>query len=162
MRWHASGYRNELEQSERPQGPWIVETDSVDQVEDLARNRLRSLTKATIVPFPAFDRGFVSETTSAMRLNGKDLLPGNVKLLQQARETLALSPERLLLTALAADDLSLRPKARLQDVMQDTVGFTLDGAPVTLYLNPYTHLPTAVDYSGPLARSGYWAFAGTR
>jgi hypothetical protein len=48
----------------------------------------------------------------------------------------------------------------MQSVHQNVVVFTLDGAPVRVYLNADTHLPTAVDYSGPLARSGYWAFLG--
>ncbi len=43
---------------------------------------------------------------------------------------------------------------------QNVIAFNLDGAPVRLYLNAYTHLPTAVDYSGPAARGEYWAFLG--
>jgi hypothetical protein len=81
-------------------------------------------------------------------------------LLAVSRETLALSPERLLLTALNGGDLRLGRGTVMQGTPQDVANFTVDGAPVTLFLNRYTHLPTAVDYAGPLARSGYWAFAG--
>lgn len=48
----------------------------------------------------------------------------------------------------------------LQSVPQNVIVFGLDGAPVRIYLNAYTHLPSAVDYSGPLAHSSYWAFLG--
>ena len=43
---------------------------------------------------------------------------------------------------------------------QDVISFTYDGAPVRLYLNVHTHLPTAIDYSGPMARDGYWRLLG--
>lgn len=160
VRWHATGYRNELEQSERPEGPWMVEADSVEQEEDLARNRIRSLTSAKVVPFPAFTTGFLADQAAAVRLSGGQMIAGNFRLLLLSRETLALSPERLLLTALTANDLDLVRSSILQGVPQDVVRFTLDDAPVTIFLNRYTHLPTAVDYDGPVARSGYWAFGG--
>ena len=160
IRWHATGYRNELEQSERPEGPWIQEFDTVEQVEDLAQGRVRSVTAAKVVPFPSFAAGFVADRTAAVRLNGNSPAPGNLKLLMEAKEALALSPERLLLTALDASDLHMLPRRVIQGVPQDVVRFTLDGAPATIFVNGYTHLPTAIDYSGPLARSGYWAFVG--
>jgi hypothetical protein len=80
--------------------------------------------------------------------------------IQITQERVALSPERLLLTALDAPDTRRDPDTVLQSVPQNVVVFTLDGAPVHVYLNAYTHLPTAVDYSGPLAHSSYWAFLG--
>ncbi len=95
-----------------------------------------------------------------MRLSGESASPGTPQQLKIVHEREALSPERLLLTAIDAPDLHLEPDAILQSVPQNVVAFSLDGAPVHIYLNAYTHLPTAVDYSGPLARSGFWAFLG--
>ena len=51
-------------------------------------------------------------------------------------------------------------RIRLQSIPQNVVAFTLDHAPVRIYLNIYTHLPTAVDYSGSLARGGFWKYLG--
>ena len=48
----------------------------------------------------------------------------------------------------------------LQSVPQVVIRFTLDGAPVRVFLNAYTHLPTAMDYSGPLAHASYYAYLG--
>ncbi len=73
---------------------------------------------------------------------------------------MALSPERLLLTALDSGDAHVEADVMMQAVPQNVIVFTLDQAPVHIYLNAYTHLPTAVDYSGPLARSSYWAYMG--
>jgi len=44
--------------------------------------------------------------------------------------------------------------------MQNLCRVSLDDAAVRIYLNAYTHLPSAMDYSGPLAHSSYYAFLG--
>jgi hypothetical protein len=86
--------------------------------------------------------------------------PGTPQQVQSAHERMALSPERLLLTALDAPDLHATPNVTWHSISQNVVSFTLDGAPVTVFLNPYTYLPTAVDYSGPLAHGGFWNYLG--
>jgi hypothetical protein len=86
--------------------------------------------------------------------------PGTLQQVEAAEERMALSPERLLLTALESPDLHSLPDVILQDVPQNVFSFTLDGAPVKVYLNAYTHLPTAIDYSGPLAHSNFWNYLG--
>jgi len=73
---------------------------------------------------------------------------------------MALNLERLLLTALDSPDVRTEPNVVLQGVQQNVVVFSLDGSPVRIFLNAYTHLPTAMDYSGPLAHSSYYAFLG--
>ncbi|MEO5866914.1 MAG: MBL fold metallo-hydrolase [Sphingomonas sp.] len=160
IEWHASGYRNELEQSERPEGPYTTEFDDIVELHDVAGGRLATTTNATISPYPPFAQGLVADRTTAMKVAGGTGSAGNAALLATARETLALSPERLLLTASAARDLQREPDAMLQNVPQQIVRFSLDGAPVRIFLNGFTHLPTAVDYSGASARAGYWRFLG--
>jgi hypothetical protein len=39
VQWTASGYRNELEQSERPEGPYITDFLSIREVDDYAGSR---------------------------------------------------------------------------------------------------------------------------
>lgn len=160
IEWRGSGYRAGLEQSERPEGPYIVEFDTVVETHDVAGQRLASTTSALSAPFPRYTTGVVADRTAAMKQSGTAASAGNPDLLAAARETLALSPERLLLTALDAADLSQEADEVLQDIPHNVVRFSLDGAPVRIFLNAFTHLPTAVDYSGPLARSGYWRFLG--
>jgi hypothetical protein len=80
----------------------------------------------------------------------RHLLEASVKV---TAERVALSPARLLLTALDANDSRTEPDVRLHGINHHVVSFMLDGAPVRIYLNPYTHLPTAFDYAGPAAHT---------
>ncbi len=158
--WEALGYRNELEESERPEGPYIVEFDTVHEIHDFSTHRIRHTTEAAVYPIFQFSQGSVSDGTVAMAFSGDRKSPSTPEQVKLLAERQALSPERLLLTALDAPDVRREPDAVLQAVPQHVVTFTLDGAPVKIFLNAYTHLPTACDYSGPLARTGYWAFLG--
>jgi hypothetical protein len=156
IQWEAVGYRNELEQSERPEGPYIVEFDAISETHDYAGRRYRRIVEASVYPGPSFSSGLVVADGIGMAVSGPSG-PDQVKI---AAERQALSPESLLLTASDAKDLELEPDVVLQAIPQRVLKFTLDGAPVKVYLNPYTKLPTAVDYSGPLAHSGYWRYLG--
>lgn len=130
------------------------------EVHDFAGHRFSSSTDATVYPVFKFSSGSVVDGNVAMRLSGNTKMAGTPQQVQIVREREALSPKRLLLTALDAPDTHIEPDAVLQSVPQNVIAFSLDGAPVRVYLNAYTHLPTAVDYSGPAARSDYWAFLG--
>lgn len=160
VQWEASGYRNELEQSERPEGPYVTEFDTISEIHDMAGDRYRNVTEAAVYPVFKFSTGNVMVHGVGMRFSGAQKAAGSPAQVEIIRERLELSPERLLVTALDAGDTHAEPDRVLQSVPQNVVVFTLDRAPVRIYLNAYTHLPTAVDYSGPLAHSGYWAFLG--
>lgn len=160
IRWKAHGYRNLLEQSERPEGPYFADFFTSEELHDLKGHRFRRQAESTVFPLYRYSSTTVVSQDAAMTISGGHKLPGHHDESQIRQEEMALSPERLLLTALDAPDTHLEPDAPLQSLSQHVVAFTLDGAPVRLYLNPYTALPTGVDYSGPLARSGYWSFLG--
>jgi hypothetical protein len=57
-------------------------------------------------------------------------------------DRVALSPERLLLTAASAPDLKSLPRETLWHVPQDVVGFTWRGMQVRLYMDRNLHLPS--------------------
>lgn len=160
VQWQAKGYRNMIEQSERPQGPYMTEFNTIKEIHDYHGQRFLRKVDVTILPYPSRSVGIALDKSIAMRLNGKTKSAGTPQLAQLARERLALSPERLLLTAFDAADCRAEPDAVLQGVPQNVLAFSMDGAPIRIYLNAYTHLPTAVDYSGPLARSGFASFLG--
>ena len=160
VQFEASGYRNELEESERPEGPYITEFDTLSEIDDFANQRYRSVTEAEVYPVFKSNTGSLVDQNVDMRLNGDQQAVGTPQQVQLARERIALSPERLLLTALDAGDVHMAADTILQSIPQKVVAFSLDGALVQIYLNTYTHLPTAVDYSGPIARSSYWTFLG--
>jgi len=160
VQWDAFGYRNEVEESERPEGPYVTEFNTISETHDFSSNRYRNVTQLEIYPVVKATTGTVVVNGIAMRLAGDRQGVGTPQQAQLAHERTALSPERILLTALDAGDVHAEPDTMLQSVPQNVIAFTLDQAPVRIYLNAYTHLPTAVDYSGPLARSNYWAYLG--
>jgi hypothetical protein len=160
IQWDAFGYRNEIEESERPEGPYVTEFNTISEAHDFSGNRYRSMTTLEIYPVVKASTGTVVVDGVAMRLSGERQSVGTPQQAQLARERMALSPERLLLTALDSGDAHVEADVMMQSVPQNVIVFTLDQAPVHIYLNAYTHLPTAVDYSGPLARSSYWAYMG--
>jgi hypothetical protein len=77
-----------------------------------------------------------------------------------AGERLALSPERVLLTALDAPDVRLAHDVTLHGVPHAVVEFSVDGAPARLFISRWSHLPAALEYTGPLARTGMALFLG--
>ena len=160
LQWTMAGYRNMLEQSERPEGPYVVEFDSRTEVHDYGQNRYMEAIEAKVYPAFGFTQSSIVNGDLSMRIANGQKQPGSPEQVELAHERMALSPERLLLTTLEASDLRQEPDTVLQSIRQNVLTFTLDNAPVTVSLNAYTHLPTAVDYSGPLARSGYWRFLG--
>jgi hypothetical protein len=160
VRLEAFGYRNELEESERPEGPYITEFDTLTEVHDFAGNRYRSITDGVVYPVFKLSSGSVANGNVVMRVAGDTQRAGSPQDLETIREAMALSPERLLITAIDAPDTHIEPDSVLQDVPQNVVAFSLDNAPVRIYLNAFTHLPTAIDYAGSIARTGYWKFLG--
>jgi hypothetical protein len=169
VQWEASGFRNELEQSERPEGPYIVQMNEISEIHDVKAHRYRYQQTSSLYPVARFTTEVVVADHVAMRKVSslssagpptQVAQPGTLQQVEAAEERMALSPERLLLTALESPDLHSLPDIILQDVPQNVFSFTLDGAPVKVYLNAYTHLPTAIDYSGPLAHSNFWNYLG--
>ncbi len=76
---------------------------------------------------------------------GKRHVPAPDSARRDARAMLALDPTRLLLTAKAAQDLHFEAPRVLHGVDHAVLAFTRDGMPVEILLDPYNHLPDAVD-----------------
>jgi hypothetical protein len=153
--FESAGYRNMLEQSERPEGPYLVEFHDVSELHDHARHALRRQLQVRVPPAGSYTLTTLVANGMAMQAWGERQMPGSSQDTQLAAEALALSPERALLTALDAQDTHREPDTVLHGVPHQVVAFTLDGARARLYLSHYTHLPSALDYAGPSARTGY-------
>ena len=160
VRWEMFGYRDMVEESERPEGPYLKEFDTVTQFDDGEHGRIRIVTNADVHPVFQFEQGSRATRDAAMTLAGGKWRAGTPNVLRTGQEQLALAPEQVLLTALSAPDAHIEADAVLHTEPQKVVGFSLDGALVRVYLNAQTMFLTAVDYSGPLARTGFWAFVG--
>jgi hypothetical protein len=155
--------RNALEQSIRPDGPYIDTVDDVVETRRFDRPALRDEFRA---------RGFaadwvngarwVSNTTlvtggeaSAMRDGG--MVPANYAAVQTAEESLALGPERVLLTAAAAADLHGEPPVGFHGFRHDAVAFTWKGASVRILLEPVSHMLAAIEITRPRPYHIFWS-----
>lgn len=153
--------RNMLEQSERPEGPYIGVASEYEELRDLEGMRLhRSETRHSIV-MPPEGLGVelvVADGIAANRLGDREVAagPGVVEL---AEDSLALGPERVLLNAYAAGDLRGAGIVTLQGVQHDVVAFTWEGRAVSIYLNSHTKLPTAVERVR-VFDDGFWSIWG--
>jgi len=92
--------------------------------------------------------------------------PSSLADIDDAAETLALGPSRLLLTALHMSDLHFEAPATLRSTSHTVVAFTWNKIPVRVLVNPYNHLPDAVEttqqfhdfwhYWGDVKQRVYW------
>jgi len=132
-----------LEQSERPEGPYLVTYQQTSEVRDHERQRLLRKAEQRNWSLPNWsgptlvaDQGVV-----ALSMNGRwgPHLPEQLGLVQQDLE---LAPERLLLTALSAVDLRTAPDRTIHGIRNQSVMFTHRDVRYTLYLSSQTSMPT--------------------
>ncbi|MEW6126960.1 MAG: hypothetical protein AB1757_07970 [Acidobacteriota bacterium] len=146
LKFEAIGHRFWVEQSERPEGPWIVSYDQITESRDLTNNKILRATQSKMEQLPNWNgTSLIIADGVAMRTVGTRKIPGQVAEVEQAKEDLATSPEKVLLNALAATDLRAESDTLLQGVPHHVVVFTLNGNLTRLFLNANTALPTGVE-----------------
>lgn len=154
IRVESVGHQHALEQSERPEGPWITTYTQVSEFRDLEHDRLRRHQQQRGLwssEWSGYD--VVADTRSAaMQARGRTG-PAQRSQQRDAMDRLALSPERILLTALAASDLAAEGDTVLQGVRHEVVGFTHDGRRVRLFVNASSHLPAGYAAPAPMGSS---------
>jgi len=160
LRFEALGYRNLLEQSERPEGPYIVEFQRVSVMRDLEHLRQKQTNEATVANFPSYKMSIVVADEVAAQSFGDRTGPGSRDQLETAREDLELGPERVLLTAIAAPDLRVETDTVLQAVPHHVVAFTWRNIPVRVFLNANTALPTKVEWKCARPYGSFWSVWG--
>lgn len=142
IRVEGVGHEHALEQSERPEGPWITTYRQFTEIRDLDDGRLRRDQEQRGFWSPEWQPiGIVADREAALFARGERRGPAQPSQHAEALEALDLSPERILLTALAAPDLARVGDTLLQKVPHETFAFTWDDRPVRLYLNAHTRLP---------------------
>ena len=160
VKFEAVGHRNMLEESERPEGPYIVEYDRITQLRDLEHERWKQTVAMKVGPQPEFQTTIIAADGAAKELFDTNPAPGSRGDLQNAQETLELGPERLLFTALAANDLKAEPDTILQSVPHHVVSFTWRSRSVRIYLNSNTALPTEVEWTTTYPYDMFWSTWG--
>ncbi len=106
----------------------------------LVQHRSRGAFSAEWTPMVTY-----TTPTASCRIADDKVGPGGLGAFEDDRESLALAPERIRVTALDAKDLRADGKQLAEGLMQDVVAFTWQGRDVRVLVNPYTHLPTLVD-----------------
>ena len=153
-----AGHMNLLEQSERPEGPWIVSYEETTELRDLEGHRSRqtvSTRGAAAAPeITTITSGGVATSYTSV---GQ---PAPFRSLPADDEWLALSPERVLLTALGATDLRAEAETTLQGVPHHVVAFSWQDESVRIFLNANTSLPTAVETVRAYPYDRFWGVWG--
>jgi hypothetical protein len=161
LRIRGIGHRNMLEQSERPEGPWLVSYQQVDELRDHAAGRVAQHLESrdyNSADWSGYTRLLAGGAVAYAR--GGRMGPGPVADARELADRLALSPERVLLTALAAPDLASGRDTALQDGPQHVVRFTHRGAQVRLFLSIHSALPTAVETTVGRPQDGFFGVWG--
>jgi Metallo-beta-lactamase superfamily len=156
------GHTYLVEQSERAEGPWIVNYRQITELRDYVSQALRrtgqnrSILTGQWVAGPSL---IFSNDTAATETNGK-FSPGSSTQAADALECLSLSPDRLLLTALEAKDLANGNDQPMQGTNQHEVHFHWRNIPVRIFLSAETQMPTAVEFTRPYPASIFWGIWG--
>ena len=149
------------EQSYR-QAPFITSYERDVDTMDLAGKRMLTEAKST---WPENDMNqpdvdatlVVGPDGGAYRGKNGDS-PCGLSDIEAARERLDLGPERVLLTAAAAADLHFDKPETVRGSAHAVVAFTWQKVPVRVLLNPFNHLPDAVETTQEF--HDFWYFWG--
>jgi len=159
LQFKALVQRNALEQSERPEGPYVVQTGQMVETRDFDHRRWKQSQEGLFAWMKFSQTAIVSNDTAARIADGK-AIPGAPQDLVDAEEAFDLSPERILFTALESADLHRSPDIVLHSVPQNVVQFTWNKIPATIFLNADTHLPTAVEWIRAYPYQLFWSIWG--
>lgn len=136
-----------VEQSYR-QAPFITSYEHLKVKMDFVGNRIhRELHES----WPESDPGdsesdsvLVASPTGGVYRAAHDS-PCSLSDLDWARQTLSLDPTRLLLTALQSPKLEFEQPEMIRSSLHSIVGFIWQGMPVRIAINPWNHLPDAIE-----------------
>jgi hypothetical protein len=161
VRLQTVGHTLLMEQSYR-QAPFITSYERGRTTMDLANQRLLTDAKLT---WPESDPNQSdSDTTLIVGPDGGVYQtkfgdsPCSLGALDASREALALGPARVLLTAAGASDLHFEAPAALRSTSHAVVAFSWRHIPVRVLLNPFNHLPDAVETTQVF--HDFWYFWG--
>jgi len=153
------GYVNLLEQSERPEGPWIPAIARTSEVWDAPRGRWNETQQASVADDDYTLRTIVDGEAAARRY-GDRWLPAGSADVDAAREWMSLSPQAVLREALAAPDLRAEASREFQGVPHRAVAWGSGERARRLLVNAETGFPTAVEELRAYPESLYWQVWG--
>ena len=154
VEYTAVGYRDFVEQSVRPTGPYFLDYQTIHVIRDYTRRRT-SVDESHLAyggnnwwlqqDAPTKASYIINDDVAATLSNGKYTYAGGYYLAFDG-DQYGFSPERLLPASWDAPDLRVLPDETLHGFTHHVLGYTWQGSPVKLYLSSYTSLPTAVQF----------------
>lgn len=155
------GHKYWLEQSERPEGPWLVDYQQITELRDLSGKRLRQTAESKnfqVTQWAGPTLLYADGVAAFAR--GTQVFPTTAAFAQVGEEALAFAPEQILLLALDAQDLHADRDMTLQGVPNHVAVFKWKDATVKLYLNANTTLPTTVELTRAYPYDFFWGVWG--
>jgi hypothetical protein len=146
----AVGHEYFIDQSERPEGPFITRYVQTSEKRDVAggRSRIETQLRFTQVPdWTGAGTATVVDGDAAAVSRAERWGPAARQAYEDGRERLELAPERVLMTALAAADLAAAPDVKLHGVRQHVVTFGWRGRKARLLLNSGNNVLSALELS---------------
>jgi hypothetical protein len=159
LRVEGSGYRNLLEQSERPEGPWIPSVEHDIELWDLAGGQWSSISESDAGEFHFTQQQIVSGGAAATSFDGR-WSPGSRAVLQTMEQRFAWSPFRAMLSALDAADLRAEPDQVYQRVPHHVIAWSAKEGPMRAWLNAQTGYVTAIETVRAYPDELYWQVWG--
>jgi hypothetical protein len=157
------GHDYYIDQSERPEGPFVVGYVSTVEKRDVAGGRSRLETQQRNVQSADWSGAgtatIVDGDAAVLTRNGRYLPAGRLAF-DEGRQRIELAPERLLLTALAAPDLAAAPATTLHGIPQHVVTFTWRGARARLLIDAHDDVPSALELTAD-DTNGIWGIVRT-
>ncbi len=131
-------FERHLYEAEPPDQPLYLTYQHFVESRDLVQRRFRRI-------------AWIGDSTHAQVQKGADSVleirqAGTLRTTRLHRDWIDLSPEQLLLTALAAPDLHTIADTVVSGVRQLGVAFTWSRGPVRVWVDAFTDLPSRVDY----------------
>lgn len=161
LRIEGVGHWNLLEQWERPEPPFDVIYDQLTEERDLDHGNLRQVSQARGAGLPGWSTATVILSDGAVVMErGGQLRPAGGAQLQDMDERLALAPERVLLTALAAPDLTAEPDVVRSGSTYHVARFHRGPAQIRIFLHASTALPEEIEVVEAHPADLFWSVWG--
>jgi hypothetical protein len=148
LRLDEMGHTALMEQSYR-QDPFITSYEHIKETIDFEHGHVHRETHGNWPESDpgqsSFDLTLIAAAAGGVYHTAHGDNPCSLADLDSVRQGLALGPARVLLTALGAPDLHLGEPEMIRATTHASLAFTWQGMPVRILINPFNHLPDAVE-----------------
>jgi len=151
-----------LEEQSYRQDPFITSYAHTNETIDFEHGRVHRETHGTWPESDpgqaSFDMTLIADAAGGVYHSAQGDTPCSLGDLDSVREALALGLARMLLVASAAADLHFEGTEVLRSTPHTAVAFTWQGSPVRILVNPFNHLPDALETTRTFR--DFWYFWG--